>query len=489
MESVRLAGSLVSQMSLRAISPIDGRYADKTEDLRPYLSEWALMKYRVFVEVRWLIAMSKHEGITHVRSFSDDETKLLQQLETTFGDEDAAEIKSIEAFISHDVKAVEYFIKARLRSTSLADVIESVHFACTSEDINNLAYAMMIRDAMYSVWLPKARDLVKLLDDWARKSADEPMLARTHGRAASPTTVGKELKVFSVRLRRQLRQIESQAFLGKFNGAVGAYNAHVAAYPDVNWLDLSRRYVEDLGLTHNALTTQIEPHDFLAELSHALIRFNTVLLDLCRDMWTYISLGYFKQKLVADEVGSSTMPHKVNPINFENAEANLGISNATLGHLAEKLPVSRLQRDLSDTSALRNFGTAIAHSLLALTSASQGLSKVDIDRKALQADLDNAWEVLGEAIQTVLRKHRVQGAYEQLKAMTRGKEMNESSIREFINALEIPSADKIRLLTLTPATYIGLAKDLARYEGDTVYEGQPDSTLEDMRGMQTRRQL
>ncbi|MCY4539730.1 MAG: adenylosuccinate lyase [Chloroflexi bacterium] len=467
-------------MSLRAISPIDGRYADKTAALSPYLSEWALMKYRALVEVRWLIAMSEHEGITHVRTFSDDEIGLLERLAAAFDDEAAAEIKSIEAFISHDVKAVEYFIKARLRDTSLSDIMESVHFACTSEDINNLAYAMMLRDAMGDVWLPGARDLVQLLDDWALESADAPMLARTHGRAASPTTVGKELKVFALRLSRQLKQIESQTFLGKFNGAVGAYNAHVAAYPDVDWLDFSRRFVEELGLSHNALTTQIEAHDFLAELCHALIRFNTVLLDLCRDMWTYISLGYFKQKLVAEEVGSSTMPHKVNPINFENAEANLGISSATLGHLALKLPVSRLQRDLSDTSALRNFGAAIAHSLLALTSTGQGLSKVDIDRLALQRDLDNAWEVLGEAIQTVLRKRQAPGAYEQLKAMTRGKSISQTSIREFINTLDIPGSDKTRLLALTPATYIGLAVELAQYDSDAGREKKSVSTIPDL---------
>lgn len=467
-------------MSLRAISPIDGRYADKTAALSPYLSEWALMKYRVLVEVRWLIAMSEHEGITHVRTFSDDEIGLLERLAAAFDDEAAEEIKSIEAFISHDVKAVEYFIKARLRDTSLSDVIESVHFACTSEDINNLAYAMMFRDAMGDVWLPGARDLVQLLDDWALESADAPMLARTHGRAASPTTVGKELKVFALRLSRQLKQIESQTFLGKFNGAVGAYNAHVAAYPDLNWLQFSRSFVEELGLSHNALTTQIEAHDFLAELCHALIRFNTVLLDLCRDMWTYISLGYFKQKLVAEEVGSSTMPHKVNPINFENAEANLGISSATLGHLALKLPVSRLQRDLSDTSALRNFGAAIAHSLLALTSTGQGLSKVDIDRAALQRDLDNAWEVLGEAIQTVLRMRQMPGAYEQLKAMTRGKSISQTSIREFINTLDIPGSDKTRLLALTPATYIGLAVELAQYDSDAGRVKKSVSTIPDL---------
>lgn len=469
----RLPESAEPQMSLRAISPIDGRYAEKTEALGPYLSEWALMKYRVLVEVRWLIALSEHAGISHVRAFSDDEMRLLNQLAESFDDEAAAEIKSIEAFISHDVKAVEYYVKGRLRGTSLSDVIESVHFACTSADINNLAYALMLRDAMRGVWLPKARELLRLLDDWALQTAAEPMLARTHGQAASPTTVGKELKVFALRLSRQLKQIESQSFLGKFNGAVGAFNAHVAAYPEVDWLTFTRRFVEDLDLAYNPLSTQIEAHDFLAELSHALIRFNTVLLDLCRDMWTYISLGYFKQKLVTAEVGSSTMPHKVNPINFENAEANLGISSATLGHLAVKLPVSRLQRDLSDTSALRNFGTAIAHSLLALTSADQGLRRVELDRQALADDLHNAWELLGEAIQTVLRKHHAPDAYEQLKAMTRGKPLSQSNIREFISGLDIPDADKKRLLELRPATYIGLAKELARY--DNVAERAPES--------------
>lgn len=471
-------------MSLRAISPIDGRYGKKTVALQPYLSEWALMKHRVLVEVRWLVAMSEHEGISHVRRFSDSEKRLLEQLAAGFDDDAAAEIKSIEAFISHDVKAVEYYIKTRLRGTSLSDVGESVHFACTSADINNLAYALMIRDAMRDVWLPGASALLQLLEAWALKSAGEPMLARTHGKAASPTTVGKELKVFALRLGRQWKQIASQTYLGKFNGAVGAYNAHVAAYPEVNWLEVSRCFVEELGLAHNPLTTQIEAHDFLAELCHALIRFNTVLLDLCRDMWTYISLGYFKQKVVAEEVGSSTMPHKVNPINFENAEANLGISSATLGHLALKLPVSRLQRDLSDTSALRNLGTAIAHSLLALTSTEQGLNRIEVDRAALEAELDNAWEVLGEAVQTVLRKHHAPGAYEQLKAITRGKSMSQAQLREFISTLDIPGADKSRLLALTPATYIGLATELAQYDGQA---GREQESVSNTPELQPRR--
>ena len=467
-------------MSLRALSPIDGRYANKTTALQAHLSEWALMKYRVLVEVRWLIALSEHDGISHVRAISDDETQLLDQMAAGFDDKAAAEIKSIESFISHDVKAVEYYIKARLRGTSLSDLIESVHFACTSADINNLAYALMLRDAMRGIWLPKARALVKLLDDWARQSADVAMLARTHGQAAAPTTVGKELNVFAHRLRRQLRQIEAQPYLGKFNGAVGAFNAHVAAYPAVDWLDLTRRFVEALDLAYNPLSTQIEAHDYLAELCHALMRFHTILLDFCRDMWTYISLGYFKQKLVADEVGSSTMPHKVNPINFENAEANLGMSSAMLGHLALKLPVSRLQRDLSDTSALRNVGAALAHSLLALTSAEHGLSRVELDPQALADDLNAAWEVLGEAIQTVLRKRQMPGAYEQLKALTRGKSMTQRTIRDFISALDIPEVDKQRLLALTPAAYIGLAEDLAQLDSAAERENKAEAALKQL---------
>lgn len=451
-------------MSLRAISPIDGRYAVQTAALRPYLSEWALMKYRVYVEVRWLLAMSQNAGISHVRAFTAEERALLQRMAAEFDDEAAAEIKSIESFINHDLKAVEYFIKTRLGGASLADLVESVHFACTSADINNLAYALMLRDALRDVWLPKARELLVALEDWALRSAAAPMLARTHGQAASPTTMGKELRVFAARLKRQLRQIETQQFLGKFNGAVGAFNAHVAAYPDLDWQTTARRFVEDLGLTYNPLSTQIEAHDYLAELCHALMRFHTVLLDFCRDMWTYISLGYFTQKLLAQEVGSSTMPHKVNPINFENAEANLGISSATLAHLAGKLPISRLQRDLSDTSALRNLGAAFAHSLLAMTAAQQGLGKVELDRAALQADLQDAWQVLGEAIQTVLRKHHAPEAYERLKALTRGQALKQADLRAFISALQIPAADKDRLLALTPASYIGLAAQLARLD-------------------------
>ncbi len=448
-------------MQLREISPIDGRYADKLAPLRDYLSEWALMRYRVLVEARWLMAMAEEKAITHLRRFSPDEKATLNALSCEFDDEAARRVKELEAVTQHDVKAVEYYIRERLGETSLCDVVESVHFACTSDDINNLAYAMMFRDAIRKVWRPRARALIDGLDDLARSSADAPLLARTHGQPASPSTLGKEIAVFAHRLRRQLRFIDTQEFLGKFNGAVGAFNAHHVAYPGLDWLGLSQRFVEGLGLTFNPLTTQIEPHDYLAELAHSFMRFNTVLLDFCRDMWMYVSLGYFRQKVTPGEVGSSTMPHKVNPIDFENAEANLGISNASFAHLADKLPVSRLQRDLSDSSALRNYGVAIAHSYLALLSTERGLSRVEVDRAALLADLDGAWEVLAEAIQTVMRKHHLPGAYERLKDLTRGARVSQEDLRAFIDALALPEADKTMLKQLKPMSYIGRAEELA----------------------------
>lgn len=459
-------------MQLRAISPVDGRYADKLAPLRDYLSEWALMRYRVLVEAQWLLLMSAEPAITHLRPFSSDEIATLNALSCEFDDEAARRVKALESVTQHDVKAVEYFIRERLGETSLRDVVESVHFACTSDDINNLAYAMMFRDAVSHVWRPQARSLIDRLDELARANADVAMLARTHGQPASPTTMGKELAVFAHRLRRQLASIDSQEYLGKFNGAVGAYNAHHVAYPGLDWLALSRRFVEGLDLTFNPLTTQIESHDYLAELAHSFMRFNTVLLDFCLDLWTYISLGYYGQKVKAGEVGSSTMPHKVNPIDFENAEANLGISSASFAHLADKLPVSRLQRDLSDSSAMRNFGVAIAHSYLALLSVERGLSRIQIDRAALLADLDRAWEVLAEAIQTVMRKHHVPDAYEQLKALTRGARVTREDLRAFVDALAIPEADKEMLKRLKPDAYIGLAEQLAlmNFEDDEAAE-------------------
>ena len=359
------------------------------------------------------------------------------------------------------LKAVEYYLRECLQASTLCDMTEAVHFACTSDDINNLAYAMMFRDAMRTVWQPQARALIDALMREVQSLADVPMLARTHGQPATPTTVGKEIAVFGHRLRRQLTLIESQEYLGKFNGAVGAWNAHRLAYPQLDWQDLSRQFVESLGLRHNPLTTQIEPHDFLAELAHGLMRFNTVLLDFCRDIWTYIALGYFRQKVIAGEVGSSTMPHKINPIDFENAEANLGISNANFAHLADKLPISRLQRDLSDSSALRNYGVAITHSYLALHAVQRGISKLAVDRAALAADLNDAWEVLAEAVQTLLRARHVPNAYEQLKALTRGERITKERLHDFVRALDIPAEDKTRLLQLTPETYIGDAAALA----------------------------
>ncbi len=447
--------------SLRAISPLDGRYAEKTAPLGSYLSEWALMKYRLRVELRWLIALSEHKGVRQLRRFSQAERDLLESILDDFDDGAAERIKAIEAETNHDVKAVEYYLREMLQGASLRDASAWIHFACTSDDINNLAYAMMFRDVMHSVWQPATTELLEKLRALARDWADVSMLSRTHGQAASPTTLGKEVAVFVYRLRRQLLGLETQEYLGKFNGAVGAYNAHEVAYPDVDWRKFSEEFVNSLDLTFSPVTTQIEPHDYLAELAHSLIRFNTILLDFCRDMWLYISLGVFKQRARASEIGSSTMPHKVNPIDFENAEANLGLSNSGFSHLAGKLPISRLQRDLSDSSAIRNYGAAIAHGYLALRSIHRGLAKIEVDEAVLAADLENNWQVLAEAIQTVLRKFQVVDAYEQLKALTRGEAVSREILHEFIGQLEIPAEEKRRLLQLTPATYIGLAEELA----------------------------
>lgn len=454
-------------LSLRAISPIDGRYQRKTDALGTYLSEYALMKYRVLVELKWLAQMASTEDITDVRALTDAEHAIIQALIDNFDDDAAKRIKTIEATTNHDVKAVEYYIKEQLADTSLADLREWVHFACTSEDINNLAYAMMVRDALADVWLQEAHELVETVAEKADLHRETAMLSRTHGQPASPTTLGKELAVFVHRWQRQLRQLDNQDFLGKFNGAVGAFNAHVAAYPDADWEAIAHVFVESFGLTYNPLTTQIETHDALAEAFHAMMRFNTITLDFCRDMWTYISMGYFKQQAIAGEVGSSTMPHKVNPIDFENAEANLGLSNSILGHLASKLSISRLQRDLSDSSALRNIGVGVAHSYLALQSAQRGIGKVAVDSDTLHHDLDHAWEVLAEPIQTVLRKAGYEKPYEMLKALTRGTQVTQAAIHAFIEGLDaLNPADKARLQALTPATYIGIADHLVDHMSD-----------------------
>ncbi len=448
---------------MQSLSPLDGRYADRLKGLSSIFSEWALIKYRVHVEIEWLITMSEEPEIEHVRPFSKEETDFLRSLVREFGDAQARRIKEIERETRHDVKAVEYYIREVVTGTSLDEVTESVHFCCTSEDINNLAYALMLRDGIRREWLPKARELIAAAAALADETADIPMLSRTHGQSATPTTVGKELAVFVARWQRQLDQVSRSEYLGKFNGTVGNYNAHFVAYPDVPWQTVARGFVEDrLGLTFNPLTTQIEPHDYMAELFHGLMRFNGVLLDFNRDLWSYISLGYFRQKVVGAEVGSSAMPHKVNPIDFENSEANAGLGNALLGHLAGKLQVSRQQRDLSDSSALRNVGVAIGHSLLAIHSTVQGLARVAVDRETVRADLDAAWEVLAEAVQTVMRKAGLEHPYERIKALTRGQVITREIMADLIDNLDLPEDDKLRLRTLTPEDYIGVAPNLVR---------------------------
>ncbi|MCA1597029.1 MAG: adenylosuccinate lyase, partial [Chloroflexi bacterium] len=402
-------------MGVRAISPLDGRYEAQVAEIAACFSEWALIKFRVHVEVEWLIALSSTDCIPEVRTFTPDEREFLRGLAANFDDAAAERVKAIEATTRHDVKAVEYYLKERLRGTSLETESEFVHFACTSEDISNLAYGLMLKNGMQEVWLPAAEALVNAVNGMAVEHRAEPMLAHTHGQPASPTTVGKELAVFVLRWRRQLSAVRRLEYLGKINGAVGNFNAHTAAYPDAPWQTIARSFVESLGLTYNPLTTQIEPHDYLAECFHAVQRFNTITIDFDRDIWSYISFGYLKQRVAAGEVGSSTMPHKVNPINFENSEANMEMSSALLNHLAGKLPLSRLQRDLTDTSTLRNIGVALGHSCVALKSALRGLGELSVNREAIGADLNSSWEVLGEAIQTVMRKDGHANPYEVLK--------------------------------------------------------------------------
>ncbi|MEP6484297.1 MAG: adenylosuccinate lyase [Rudaea sp.] len=446
---------------LTALSPLDGRYAAKVEPLRPIFSEYGLMRARVLVEVRWLLALGDEKAIPEVAPFSAAPRKILETLASGFSLQDAERIKAIETTTNHDVKAVEYFIKERFGDDAeLAKAKEFVHFACTSEDINNLSYALMLRDARETVFLPTLDRVIAALKSMARSLADMSMLARTHGQTASPTTLGKEIANVVARLNRQREQIAKVELLGKINGAVGNYNAHVVAYPDVDWTSLSKRFVESLGLTWNEFTTQIEPHDCIAELCDAMRRANTILIDLCRDIWGYISVGYFRQQLKAGEVGSSTMPHKVNPIDFENAEGNLGLANVLLAHFAEKLPISRWQRDLTDSTVLRAVGTAFGHAQIAFESLLRGLSKLTPDAAKLAADLDANWEVLAEAVQTVMRRYGLPEPYEQLKSLTRGQGITRQSLHAFISGLALPSVAKQRLLALTPATYTGLASQL-----------------------------
>ncbi len=450
-------------LRLTAIFPIDGRYADKTAELRPIFSEYGLIRHRVWVEVRWLQALARIPASREVPPLSEHARQMLDGLVAQFSLADAQRIKNIERTTNHDVKAVEYWLKERIAGhAELAAVSEFIHFACTSEDINNLAYALMLREARTQALLPQWDDLIDALVRLAHQYADQPMLARTHGQPASPTTLGKEMANVADRLKRQRAQLIEVALLGKINGAVGNYNAHLAAYPDVDWEAFARRFItEDLGLAWNPYTIQIEPHDYMAEFFHAVMRFNTVLLDFCRDVWSYIAIGYFRQKTMAGEVGSSTMPHKVNPIDFENAEGNLGVANALLDHLAAKLPVSRWQRDLTDSTVLRTLGVGLAHSLVAYQSALKGIGKLEVNAAALDADLDANWEVLAEPIQTVMRRYGIEQPYEQLKALTRGQRVDRATLRDFIAGLAIPEEAKQRLLALTPG-YTGNAADQAR---------------------------
>jgi adenylosuccinate lyase len=453
----------MSHFALTALSPLDGRYARAAEPLRPIFSEYGLVRARVRVEVEWLLALATEPGITELAPFSPEAITRLRALIGNFSVLDAARVKEIEATTNHDVKAVEYFIKERLKDDAeLGPALEFVHFACTSEDINNLSYALMLHEAYTTVVAPRTWDIVHKLQAMAHENAGLPMLSRTHGQTASPTTVGKELANVVARLQRQVAVMHGIEFPGKINGAVGNYNAHVVAYPEVDWPALAQRFVESLGLDFNAYTTQIEPHDGIAELCDAQRRINTVLVDLCRDVWGYISLGYFRQAVKAGEVGSSTMPHKVNPIDFENAEGNFGLANALLGHFSEKLPISRWQRDLTDSTVLRALGTAFGHTLVALASLERGLGKLSVNPERLAADLDAAWEVLAEPVQTVMRRHGLANPYEQLKALTRGQGMNAESMRTFIEGLDLPAPAKARLLALTPGDYTGLADRLAR---------------------------
>ena len=452
----------MTNFALTAISPIDGRYGNKVEAFRPIFSEYGLIRYRVEVEVRWLQALSNQPLITEVPELSNDATQWLDNIVGDFSESDAQRIKDIEKTTNHDVKAVEYFLKEKIADNAeLNKINEFIHFACTSEDINNLSYALMLKDGRGTL-LPQITECIEAIKQVALETATQPMMCRTHGQTASPTTTGKEFANVVARMLRQKEQFEAVDLLGKINGAVGNYNAHSVAYPDVNWEKFSKEFVESLGLFWNAYTIQIEPHDYIAEYFHALSRFNTILLDFDRDIWGYISLGYFKQKTIAGEVGSSTMPHKVNPIDFENSEGNLGLANAIFAFLSEKLPVSRWQRDLTDSTVLRNIGVGIAHTSIAIQSSLKGISKLQINAEAIEKDLNDNWEVLAEPIQTVMRRYGIEKPYEKLKELTRGQRITPEDLQTFINKLEIPAEAKKGLLELTPRGYTGYAERLAK---------------------------
>lgn len=449
--------------ALTAVSPIDGRYGSKTAELRSIFSEFGLIKYRVQVEVRWLQRLAQHASIAEVPAFSDEANALLDSIVDHFSEADAQKIKDIESTTNHDVKAVEYFLKEKIETNAeLAAITEFVHFACTSEDINNLSHGLMLKAGRDDVVLPYLEKITAAIAELAISHAELPMLSRTHGQTASPTTLGKEMANVVARLRRQIQQIKNVEILGKMNGAVGNYNAHLSAYPDINWAENAQVFIEGLGLTFNPYTTQIEPHDYIAELFDAIARFNTILIDFDRDIWAYISNGYFKQKTIAGEVGSSTMPHKVNPIDFENSEGNLGLANAVMSHLAQKLPISRWQRDLTDSTVLRNMGVGLGYSLIAYQSSLKGISKLEVNDARIAEDLENAYEVLAEPIQTVMRRFGIEQPYEKLKAFTRGKAITKDMMLEFVDSLELPEAHKDALKAMTPASYTGNAAEQAK---------------------------
>ncbi|MEZ5540623.1 MAG: adenylosuccinate lyase [Pseudomonadota bacterium] len=448
---------------LNAISPVDGRYGGRTAALRPIFSEFGLIRHRVIVEVRWLQALAAHPGIAEVPALSSHAERVLNDIVANFSEQDAQRVKNIERTTNHDVKAVEYFLKEKIAGNAELEAVgEFFHFACTSEDINNLAYALMLREARSQALLPLLDDVVKAIAALAHAWADNPMLSRTHGQTASPTTVGKEMANVCARLQRQREQVAAIPMLGKMNGAVGNYNAHLVAYPALDWPAFAADFITGLGLEMNPYTTQIEPHDYMAELFDALARYNTILIDFCRDVWGYISLGYFRQKTVAGEVGSSTMPHKVNPIDFENCEGNLGIANALFGHFAAKLPVSRWQRDLSDSTVLRNIGVAVAHCVIAFESCLKGIGKLQLNEQRTLADLEQSWEVLAEALQTVMRRYGIEKPYERLKELTRDRAVTRDTLQAFIATLDLPEAVKAELAALTPAAYTGNAAAQAR---------------------------
>jgi adenylosuccinate lyase len=450
--------------TLTAVSPIDGRYGSKSADLRPIFSEFGLIRHRVLVEVRWLQALAAHNDILEIPTLSEHADNILNAIVDNFNEEDAQRVKNIERTTNHDVKAVEYFLKEKIAGNQeLESISEFIHFACTSEDINNLSHALMLREGRGQVLLPQIDEVIDGIRQLAQALAEQPMLSRTHGQPASPTTLGKEMANVVYRLRRQREQIAACELLGKINGAVGNYNAHLCAYPEIDWPTFAKQFVESLGIGWNPYTIQIEPHDYIAELFDAIARLNTILIDFCRDAWSYISLGYFKQRTIAGEVGSSTMPHKVNPIDFENGEGNLGIANALFAHLSAKLPISRWQRDLTDSTVLRNLGVGFAHTSIALQSILRGLSKLEANSAAMLEDLDTNWEVLAEPIQTVMRRYGVEKPYEKLKELTRGQRITPEQLQTFVDQLEIPEAAKASLKRLAPMNYLGNAMDQAAH--------------------------